>query len=299
MKKLAPIIIFTYIRLEKLKRSIETLKQCNLSKKSHLYIFSDFAKNKKQIPRVSKVRKYIKSIKGFKKVSIVFRKKNYGLTNNITDGVTKIINKHGKIIVMEEDIIVDKNFLNFLNQALDLYKNKNSVWHLSGWNYNLSINSSYDGYFTKTMSCWGWATWKNRWKYYEKNPKKITDTWSQKMVDEFNFDNSINFFSQILRNQEHKINTWAIFWYANIFANKKLCLNPTFSHSENIGIGKGSTHTNNVEEIFKSKITNKYKKTFKLPKVFKENNLIRKKIKQEIKKNKQKKILKRIKDILL
>ena len=252
--KLAPIVVFTYVRVEKLKKSIETLKQCDLSKKSHLYIFSDSYKNKKEKPYVDKVRKYIKSIKGFKKISIIFRKKNYGLSHNIIDGVTKIINRHGKIIVIEEDIIVDKNFLNFLNQSLNFYKNKKSIWHISGWNYNLNMPLSFDGYFTKTMNCWGWGTWKDRWKYFEKNPKKIIDTWTKKMISQFNFDNTHNFFSQIVRNKEHKINTWAIFWYAVIFENRKLCLNPTITHSENIGIGKGSTHTSNIDEIFKTKL---------------------------------------------
>jgi len=299
MKKLAPIVIFTYIRVEKLKKSIESLRQSNLSNRSHLYIFSDSAKNKKEEQRVNKVREYIRSIKGFKKISIILRKKNYGLSNNIIDGINKIINKHGKIIVVEEDIIVDKNFLNFLNYSLNFYKNKKSVWHISGWNYNLKLPITPDGYFTKTMNCWGWATWKNRWKYFEKKPKKIINSWTQDMIDEFNFDNTLNFFSQIIRNEKKKINTWAIFWYAVIFENKKLCLNPTFSHSENIGIGKGSTHTNNIDEIFNSKINQEVKNKLKLPKVFKENNFVRQKIKKEIKKMNQKKILKKIKDYLL
>ena len=299
MKKLAPIVIFTYVRVEKLKKSIETLQQCDLSKKSHLYIFSDSYKNKKEKPQVDKVRKYIKSIKGFKKISIVRRKKNYGLSENIIDGITKIINKYGKIIVVEEDIIVDKNFLNFLNHSLDFYKNKDSVWHISGWNYNLKLSLSLDGYFTKTMNCWGWGTWKNRWRFFEKNPQKIINTWTQKMIDQFNFDNTHNFFSQITRNKEHKINTWAIFWYAVIFENRKLCLNPTTSHSENIGIGKGSTHTSNIDEIFKSKINDKIKKKLKLPKTIKENNFVRNEIQKEIKKMNKKKILKKIKDFLI
>ena len=67
---------------------------------------------------------------------------------NIIDGVTKIINRHGKIIVIEEDIIVDKNFFEFLNQSLNFYKIKIDLAYFR-WNYNLNMPLSFDGYFTK------------------------------------------------------------------------------------------------------------------------------------------------------
>ena len=121
------------------------------------------------------------------------------------------------------------------------------------------------------MNCWGWATWKNRWKFYKKEPKKIIKNWSKSKIKKFNIDNNFNFFSQIIRNNEKKINTWAIFWYAIIFEKKGLCLNPTTSLTENIGVGIDSTHTFEVDEILKSKIKVSSKKQFKLPNVFTED----------------------------
>jgi hypothetical protein len=54
---------------------------------------------------VEAVRKYIHSISGFKSVTIIEREKNWGLAPSIIDGVTNIVNKYGKIIVLEDDIV--------------------------------------------------------------------------------------------------------------------------------------------------------------------------------------------------
>jgi GT2 family glycosyltransferase len=112
--KLAPITLFVYNRLDHTIDTVMALQKNDLSKESELFIFSDGPKNKDDEKKVLAVRKYIKSIKGFKKVTIFESKKNKGLANSIISGVTKIINKYGRIIVLEDDIVTSKYFLIFL-----------------------------------------------------------------------------------------------------------------------------------------------------------------------------------------
>ena len=92
MNKLAPIFLFTYLRLDTLKKCIASLKRNELSKFYKIYIFSDGPKNSKEINKIKLVRKYLKKIKGLKK-EIFYRRKNYGLANNIIMGVTQIFKK--------------------------------------------------------------------------------------------------------------------------------------------------------------------------------------------------------------
>lgn len=294
MKYLAPIVLFTYNRLNLLKLCINSLKKNEFSKYSKLYIYSDGPKNSSDKVRIKKVRKYLKKIHGFKKKIIVLRKNNFGLTRNIINGVTNTIKKEKKIIVLEDDLIVSKYFLKFMNEALNKYKKQKKIWHISGWNYNLKIDIHEDSYFTRGMNCWGWATWHDRWKYFEKKPKKIINTWDKKKIKGFNFDNSINFYSQILRNYNNKLNSWAIFWYASIYSNKKLCLNPTKSLTQNLGISTRATNTKSVESTFNSKLTKKNYKKFNFPTTFCENQQIYKYIKKQSNLNKVKNVLRKI-----
>ena len=92
----APIVVFTYLRLEKLKKLIRNLKSNFASKKSEIYIFSDNAKYKKDIKKVKKVRKYLNTISGFKKKNIILRNKNFGNGRNIIEGVTFVLKKRKK-----------------------------------------------------------------------------------------------------------------------------------------------------------------------------------------------------------
>ena len=274
MKNLAPIVIFTHARLNLLKRCINSLKKNIYAKNSKLYIFSDASENVITKKKIEQVRLYIKKIKGFRSIKIIKRKKNFGLAKNIIEGISEVFKKEKKIIVLEDDILVAKNFLFFMNQSLDYYSKNNKIWHISGWNYNITCKSQFDAYFTRGMNCWGWATWRNRWKYFEKKPLKIIKDWDKKMISEFNFNNSIDHFSRVVRNKQRKINTWAVFWYAKIFENEKLCLNPTKSLTQNIGIGKQAKHTFSVSEIYNSKLSNIKIKNFKLPKILAEDPYI-------------------------
>ena len=294
MKNISPIILFTHIRLNKLKKCIASLKKNKLSKYSKIYIFSDGPKNNYEINKIKLVRGYLKKIQGFKKKKIFYRKSNYGLAKNIISGVTEILKKEKKAIILEDDLIFSKNFLLFMNNALNFYEKKEKVFHISGWNYNLDLRIKEDSFFTRGMNCWGWATWKNRWKYFEKKPSKILNKWNKEKIKMFNFDNSYNFFSQIERNQNKTLNSWAIFWYATIFNKNKLCLNPRISLTQNIGIGKNSTNTSKVSRIFETRLKKDKIIKFDFPKKLKENIFVFNLIKNQFIKNNRNSFIKKL-----
>ena len=252
MNNLAPIVIFTYTRLETLKKTIESLKKNKMAKFSEIYIFSDCHKNKIDLPLVNSVRKYLKSIKGYKKINLILRKENYGLARNIINGVSSVIKKRKKVIVLEDDIIVSPNFLEYMNDSLIRYQNYKKIWHINSWNYEIrDHNVEYNAFFTRHMNCWGWATWEDRWKYFEKKPDKILKKFDKEKIFRFNIENNLNYYSQLKRNKDGKLNTWAIFWYANIFLKNGLCLSPLKTLSKNIGFDDHSEHQPNEDNSFK------------------------------------------------
>ena len=147
-----------------------------------------------------------------------------------------------------------------MNLNLNKYKNSKKVWHISGFNFNVDIKSKETQFFTRVSNCWGWATWSNRWRYFKKNPKHIIHNWSKSKIKKFNFDNTSNYFSQIERNYNKTLNSWAIFWYATIFEKKGLCINPVKSLSKNIGYGVNATNTHSITKVLNPKIYNLNKK---------------------------------------
>jgi len=233
---------------------VEALRKNEFVSISDLFIYSDGPRDESAKEKVDEVRAYIKTISGFKSVNIIERNTNWGLAANIINGVTEIINKYGKIIVLEDDLITSPYFLKFMNDALEFYKNYKKVWHIAGWNYPINTDGLEDIFLWRVMNCWGWATWADRWKYFEKNTDNLISNFSKEDIKRFNLEGAENFWNQIKANKERRIDTWAIYWYASIFKNNGLCLNPAVSHVINIGMDGSGQHcgnnTNSLEIYF-------------------------------------------------
>jgi len=239
---LAPIVLFVYNRLTHTKQTIDALQKNALSSESELFIYSDAAKDDSAEQSVKEIREYIQTVDGFKKITIIEREKNWGLANSIIDGVTRIVNEYGKVIVLEDDLVTSPYFLKFMNEALDFYAQEKRVWHISGWNYPVKKEGEADVFLWRVMNCWGWATWADRWQYYEKDIEKTVGTFNRREIRAFNLDGVEDFWSQVLANQKGKIDTWAIFWYATIFKHGGLCVNPVHTLVDNIGFDGSGEH---------------------------------------------------------
>ena len=257
-KKLAPIVLFVYNRLNCTRQTLEALKKNELASKSELIIYSDSAKNKNDLEKVTKVREYIKNIDGFKKIIIHKPIENVGLANSIINGVTKVVNEYGKIIVLEDDLVTSRYFLRFMNEALEAYKHEPKVASIHG--YIFPIKNLPETFFIKGADCWGWATWSNKWSIFEKDGKKLLDNLLKKNLEkEINFNNYYNYTKMLKDQIMGKNDSWAIRWYVSVFLKNMLTLYPGQSHVQNIGFGNLGTHTKIKTDVFKIRMVNKFK----------------------------------------
>jgi hypothetical protein len=259
---LSPVVLFVYNRPWHTQQTIEALQKNELASESELFIFSDAAKNDSAIDKVKEVRHYIKYINGFKKITIIEREKNWGLANSIIDGVTKIVNEYGKIIVLEDDLLTSPYFLKFMNEALEMYQNEEKVACIHGYIY--PMENLPETFFIRGADCWGWATWKRGWDVFESDGQKLLDEVKQRgLQKEADFDNSYG-YTKMLRDQiNDKNNSWAVRWYFSAFLNEMLCLYPGKSFVQNIGNDDSGTHctTTNDYQITFPKRYNIEKKT--------------------------------------
>jgi len=247
---LAPIVLFVYNRPDHTRQTVEALQKNELANQSELFIYCDNAKNEDAKAKVDEVRKYVDSIDGFKKVTIIKREKNWGLANSIIDGVTKIVNEYGKIIVLEDDLVTSPYFLKFMNESLEMYKDELKVASIHGYIY--PIDDLPNTFFIKGADCWGWATWKEKWDIFEPDGQKLLDELSKrKLQKEADFNGSYG-FTQMLKGQINgKNNSWAIRWYMSAFLKDMLTLYPGKSYVQNIGFDNEGTHCTNETDVFR------------------------------------------------
>ena len=122
----APVVLFVYNRLDHTMNVIESLKNNILAEDTDLYVFSDAAKTEKVQNSVEAVREYIRKTdwrKNFRNVTVVEAEENKGLAKSIIGGVTGVLKKYGKVIVVEDDLVLSPHFLQYMNGALEYYQN--------------------------------------------------------------------------------------------------------------------------------------------------------------------------------
>ena len=245
INEITSIVVFVYKRLWHTQQTIESLLKNSLSGESNLFIYSDAAKSDKSENLVREVRKYIKTIKGFKSIQIIEREKNLGLAGSIVSGVNEIIDKYGKVIVLEDDMIVSPYFLQYMNDALTFYEKEDEVISIHAYVYPVK-NKLPETFFIKGADCWGWGTWKRGWEFFEDDTEKLLEEIKKRNLgNEFDFNSSINNIRMLKDQIRGRIDSWAIKWYASAFLKNKLTLYPGRSLVKNIG--SGGTHTHSTE----------------------------------------------------
>lgn len=255
---LAPIALFVYNRPQHAQQTLEALAANLEAQDSVLYIFADGAKanaSTETLQGIKETRELIKSKKWCKEVYITERNENFGLAKSIIEGVTSVISKHGKIIVLEDDIVCSPYFLKYMNTALDKFENENKVNSISAYSY--PVANLPDLFFIEGADCWGWATWKRAWSEFETDGKLLlNDLKTKKLSHKFDFNSTYPYTKMLSDQIEGKNNSWAIRWHASCFLKGKLCLYPGKSLVHNIGTEGSGTHSGS-SNLFDTIIYNK------------------------------------------
>lgn len=251
--KTAPIILFVYNRPWHTRQTVEALQKNKLADQSDLIIYADGAKNREAVPAVEEVRAYLKTITGFKSISIIEQNENRGLANSIIEGVTSVVNQYGRVIVVEDDLVTSSWFLGYMNEGLDIFQNRDDIFSITGFNYpkhTLDIPSWYieDIYLSYRCMSWTWGTWRDRWDKVDWDVKdfQILEK-SKEKIRAFNRGGE-DLFPMLKSQMENKIDSWAIrFCYAH-HIHKSYCVYPVNSFVDNTGFDGSGVHCGKDKE---------------------------------------------------
>ncbi|KEQ29494.1 sugar transferase [Pedobacter antarcticus 4BY] len=261
MQVFAPIALFVYNRPQHTARTLKFLQQNELAAESRLFIFSDGPAKESDEELVAEVREILKNTEGFKSVEILERKTNLGLADSVIAGVSQLIKNYGQVIVLEDDLITSPYTLTYFNEALQRYKKEEKVMHIGAYMYPLKGTDLPETFFYRAASSWGWATWERAWNHFEPDIDVLISKFSHQQKAAFSIDNQMNFWKQMIEFKKGKNNSWAIRWYASIFLQGGLTLNPSHSLVNNIGHDGTGVHSG-INEIYNVIINPKPIRTF-------------------------------------
>ena len=243
----APVAVFAYNRADKLENCIKNLEKCAETASTDLHIFCDGPKGDKDRDAVRSVHDMARAYSQtgpFKSVTVHAQEKNRGLAASIISGVTEVVNGSGKVIVVEDDLVVLPSFLTYMNEGLEFYRDEPKCGSVCGFSYPMKSLKAYDKdvYFTRKGDCWGWATWSDRW-----NGAVWADTDFESYLSDGkrrrDFESLEAGLDRLMYLQyKGSIDSWAVRWIYYLFTKGQLSVYPTKSQVINDGFDGSGTH---------------------------------------------------------
>jgi hypothetical protein len=234
--RLAPVALFVFNRPDLLANAVDSLLQNRLCADTDLYVFSDAprAGRPDDLAKVAAVRNFVHQIKGFREIYVDYRKTNIGVRMNVRQGIDTVLRDHDRVIVLEDDLLYAPNFLDYMNNALELYRDEPRVWCVNGCSLSpkrLSIPATwpFDAYFLPRNNSYGWGIWKDRWEMVDFDLKRQTRAVRSREARE-KVDQAGNDLLPMLRDAAlGRVDSWAVSLSVSLALTNGLCITPVRS----------------------------------------------------------------------
>jgi hypothetical protein len=240
---LAPIGFFAYKRPEHTLKALTSLAQCELAQESRLYIFCDGPKTPADREAVLQVQEAVSRERWCGTVEIIRREQNLGLSRSIIAGTAELCRQYGRVIVIEDDLLLAPQFLQYMNAALEGYQAEEQVMQVSGYMFPVDLGADTDAVFLPFTTTWGWATWERAWRHFDPDISGYAELKkSRKLRNKFDLERAYPYFAMLELQRQGRIDSWGIRWYLSTFLRGGLTLYPVQTLVQNSGFDGSGTH---------------------------------------------------------
>jgi len=240
---LAPVVVFAYRRPDHLRNTLTSLMRCDGFGQSPVIVYCDGPRDADETDSVMATRELAKSMLG-EHAEYHFSEVNLGLSRSVIAGVSDVVERFGRAIVVEDDLELSPAFLIFMNQALDRCANDENVFQVSGYMFDVpELKGTHSALFLPFTVSWGWATWKRAWDQFD----PLASGWETLRTDKdlrrrFNLDGAYDYATMLARQMTGSRDSWAVRWYWTVFKANGLVLFPPVSLVRNTGFDGSGTH---------------------------------------------------------
>ncbi len=243
----SPVALFVYNRADNTRATLHALLANTLAPQTDLYVFSDGGRDEASWAAVKEVRALLHEVEAevarartLHSMTIVERPVNYYLERNIIEGIKQVFDHHDTIIVLEDDIVTTPHYLQYMNEAFELYRDEPNVMHVSGFTRWEDASPLTSFYFSPFMAGWGWGTWRDRWQrhfhHFATRAEALAGL-TPELLSALEYGGVF----PCLKDLNRQPIPWDICWSIAIRRAGGLCLYPTRTLVRNIGL-TGGTH---------------------------------------------------------
>jgi hypothetical protein len=239
----APVALFAFNRPDHLRRTIESLKRCEGYAQHRIIVFADAARTAAEAERVAATRAVAVELLG-RDAELRFAEKNRGLSRSIVEGVDEMVQRYGRVIVVEDDLLLGNEFLRYLNDALSFYAGDSRVYQVSGHAFAVSeFACRRESLLLPLTTTWGWATWSRAWRALDLQAKDWQLLASERELRRrFNMDGFYDYAGMLESQMQGRLDSWGIRWYWSVFKAGGVSCFPPRSLVANAGLDGSGTH---------------------------------------------------------
>jgi len=242
----SPVLFIVFNRPDTTWQVFEAIRK---TKPPRLYIAADGPRHEREGERASceEVRKIALEVDWECDVKTLFRDKNLGCKIAVSEGISWFFEHEDEGIILEDDCLPDQSFFSFCEELLLRYRHDTRIMAISGVNFQKGRKrTEYSYYFSRYFHCWGWATWKRAWKFYDRE----LIAWPEIQKNGFLYDIAdgyepfASYWSHIFdKCYSGEIDTWDYQFLLSCWEQSGLIVLPNINLVTNIGFGNKASHT--------------------------------------------------------
>lgn len=238
-----PVALFVYKRPEHTRTLLESLSQCHGLDRCQVHVYCDGAAEPRHRDAVLATRKTVQAWALGRQAEVVCRDENLGLARSITQRVSELCASYGRVIVVEDDLVPHRNFLDFMIRALDRYADAAEVYQISGFSFPLTPASERQAYFLPMCSTWGWATWSRAWRHFEWQPTDALAALAAPGArNKFDLGGVYPYSAMLTETLRGQVDAWGIRWQYAVFRKQGMVLYPETTLIWNAGFDGSGIH---------------------------------------------------------
>lgn len=238
-----PLALFTYNRPSHTARALEALAACRRREAFEFFFFSDGPKNREADAGVNDVRRVLAENAGRFSAQVIERPVNLGLAKSIFDGVSQLCSSHGRVVVLEDDLMVAPDFLHFMASALDRYAEVQEVMQVGAYTIAPPTDRAAHAFMLPVTTTWGWGTWARAWKNFSWTPEgwpaARTD---QAWVSRFEINGAGQYIGMLEDRLAGRNDSWGILWWYAVSRNRGEVVYPVQTLVSNEGFDGSGVH---------------------------------------------------------
>ncbi|MFC1542862.1 glycosyltransferase [Pseudomonadota bacterium] len=238
-----PVALFAYNRPEHTRIALDALSMCRRIADCEFYLFSDGPSNNDVKAEVDATREVLHDWANVFNAKVIEQPLNLGLAKSIVMGVSELCKQYGRVIVIEDDLIVSPDFLHYMIQSLDHYENEAQVMQVGGYTLSPPSGITDDAFILPVTTTWGWGTWQRAWECFSWKPADLETAKSDKnWCQLFDLNGTCSFTSMLEDRMAGRNDSWGILWWYAVSRQNGLVVYPSQSLVWNGGFDGSGVH---------------------------------------------------------